>query len=65
MDGGDSTFQLSNSGLFYFISGNLNNCKNGCAAAGKHPATAEDSGNRFDFSGTDTDDGQIGFREGI
>ncbi|KAG5020892.1 hypothetical protein JHK87_016747 [Glycine soja] len=29
MDGGDSTFQLSNSGLFYFISGNLNNCKNG------------------------------------
>ncbi|KAL2640706.1 hypothetical protein AAZV13_06G247300 [Glycine max] len=26
---GDSTFQLSNSGLFYFISGNLNNCKNG------------------------------------
>ncbi|KAL5130849.1 Early nodulin-like protein 2 [Glycine soja] len=29
MDGGDSTFQLSNSGLFYFISGNLDNCKNG------------------------------------
>ncbi|RZB75409.1 early nodulin-like protein 2 [Glycine soja] len=29
MDGGDSTFQLSNSGLFYFISGNLGNCKNG------------------------------------
>ncbi|KAG4967757.1 hypothetical protein JHK87_033408 [Glycine soja] len=29
MDGGDSTFQLSNSSLFYFISGNLDNCKNG------------------------------------
>ena len=29
MDDGDSTFHLENSGLFFFISGNTNNCKNG------------------------------------
>ncbi|KAL2328195.1 hypothetical protein Fmac_021622 [Flemingia macrophylla] len=29
MDDGDSVFQFPNSGLFYFITGNPNNCKNG------------------------------------
>ncbi|XP_020237601.1 early nodulin-like protein 2 [Cajanus cajan] len=29
MDDGDSIFQFPNSGLFYFISGNPDNCKNG------------------------------------
>lgn len=29
MDDGDSTFKLSDSGLFFFISGNADHCKNG------------------------------------
>ncbi|CAL0333855.1 unnamed protein product [Lupinus luteus] len=29
MDDGDSTFKLSNSGLYFFISGNVDNCNNG------------------------------------
>ncbi|XP_027348194.1 early nodulin-like protein 2 [Abrus precatorius] len=29
MDGGDSIFQLDKSGLFFFVSGNVDNCKNG------------------------------------
>ncbi|OIW08362.1 hypothetical protein TanjilG_03038 [Lupinus angustifolius] len=29
MDDGDSTFKLSNSGPYFFISGNVENCKNG------------------------------------
>lgn len=29
MEGGDSIFKISESGLFFFISGNVDHCKNG------------------------------------
>ncbi|QCD87730.1 Cupredoxin [Vigna unguiculata] len=47
MDDGDSIFPLSHSGLFYFVSGNLDNCKIGqklivlvMAVRQPHPVTA-------------------------